>query len=548
MVDLAEAPVMPLAEALNGREVVAVSSEDGHEYIVLADRSGSSNVSIGEIGSSAPSPWTSWIRQEYNVELQGQNGLRIYDKMRRNDGAVRGTLRLVKTPVLSANWFVEPASDSSKDKNIANFVWKNLTDWSSMSWSQFLQESLLMLDFGYYMFEKVFARAEDVPGAKNDPDAKGKIVWKKFAPRHPMDVKEWHYDANGGPSELVMYGPPANATGLQGGVIQSGGVTYGPYGAAGALGRRGAIIGAPSALQSHAGSSMLPYNSSIGLYETVIDISKLLVFSFDKEAGNLEGISLLRTAYKHWYYKDNLYKIDAIQKERHGIGIPIVKLPMNYTEDDKKLADQIGRNLRTNERAHVVLPPAWEIIFAKLEGQPVNALASAQEHDKQIEKNILAPFLDSGSATKAEDQAMFLKGTRFIADIVIDTINRYAIPQLVDYNWSRTGSGYPKLRARRIGEQADWRTMSFAVRNYVGAGIIEPDDVLEKAIRDEMALPPKDPETVRVTKTPQNPGAAGGTNVPGKPAAPKAGPPRQSPTPPSGTGGANTGKDASGGK
>jgi hypothetical protein len=194
-----------------------------------------------------------------------------------------------------------------------------------------------------------------------------------------------------------------------------------------------------------------------------------------------------------------------------------------------------------------VLPPAWEIIFAKLEGQPVNALESAEHHDKQIEKNILAPFLDTASTTKEEDQAMFLKGTRFIADIVIDTINRYAIPQLVDYNWARVGSGYPKLRARRIGEQADWRTMSFAVRNYVGAGIIEPDDELEKAIRDEMALPPKDPETTRITKTPQNPGATA-PGAPGKPTPPKAGPPRQSPTPPVGTPSGNAGRDSSGGK
>lgn len=296
---------------------------------------------------------------------------------------------------------------------------------------------------------------------------------------------------------------------------------------------------------------MLPYGTNFGLEETVIDISKLLVFSFDKEAGNIEGISLLRTAYKHWYYKDNLYKIDAIQKERHGIGIPIVKLPMNFSNDDRKLADQIGRNLRLNERAHVVLPPNWEIIFAKLEGQPVNALESAEHHDKQIEKNILAPFLDAGSPTKLEDQEMFLKGTRFIADIVIDTINMYAIPQLVDYNWSRGINGYPRLRARRIGEQADWRTMSFAVRNYVGAGIIEPDDVLEKSIRDEMGLPPKDEDTNRVQPTPQMPGSAapgGDKNPPQKPAPPRVGPPRQSPTPPVGTPKADAGRDTSGGK
>jgi hypothetical protein len=122
----------------------------------------------------------------------------------------------------------------------------------------------------------------------------------------------------------------------------------------------------------------------------------------------------------------------------------------------------------------------------------------------------------------------------------------------VRYNWARVGSGFPKLKARRIGEQADWRTLSFAVRNYVGAGIIKPDDPLEAAIRDEMGLPPADPATARETATPQNPssggaGAAGDKNAPSAPTPPKAGPPRQaapSANPPKG----NSGNDRSGGK
>jgi hypothetical protein len=287
--------------------------------------------------------------------------------------------------------------------------------------------------------------------------------------------------------------------------------------------------------------------------------NKLLIFSFDKEGGNIEGISVLRSAYKHWYYKDNLYKIDAIQKERHGIGIPVITLPLGFKDADKKLADELGRNLRTNERAHIVLPPSWEISFADLQGNPVNALASAEHHDHQIQLYILAPFLNASVATKPEDQSFFLKGTRFIADVIIDELNKHAIPQLVDYNFPRTTNGYPQLKARRIGEQTDWRTMSFAVRNYVGAGIIIPDDELEKAIRDDMALPPADPSTSRETKTPQMPGnpvpkpadqpTAPGTqpSTPTAPAPPKVGPPRQA-APSANAPRSNSGIDNSGGK
>lgn len=505
MTTLDEAPRVELRDVLQTHDVIGV--EDDYMIVTPKLATPPSAVDMRELGTAMPSPWTSFVRMEYNNELRGINGLRMYDKMRRNDGTVRGTLRLVKTPVLAADWYMKPASDSTIDKNKAKFVWKNLTEWQSTTWPQFLTEALLCMDFGHYMFEKVYARGEDIT---SDPMAKGKIVWKKFGPRHPMDVKEWLFDRNGGPSAVTFY----NAEGvvsMQNGMI----------------------------------SQTVPLQQ-----EFTLPIEKLLLFSFDKEGGNVEGISVLRSAYKHWYYKEGLYKIDAIQKERHGIGVPIIQLPPNFTDADKRLADQLGRNLRTNERAHIVLPPQWEIMFAKLEGQPVNALESAEHHDRQIHANIMAGFLDHATITKEEDQAMFLKGTRFIADVIVGAINRYAIPQLIDYNWARSGSGYPQLIARRIGEQADWRTLSFAVRNYVGAGIIVPDDPLEDELRDEMGLPPRDPSSARVVDTPQNPGSkgetgtdsdpkkekkptkpgepGGETNKPTPPAPPRVGPPRQS--------------------
>ena len=473
----------------------------------LADGGRGGTPSLGELGATSPSPFNSWFRMEHNPKLRGRQGLMEYDKMRRASATVRGTLRLAKTPILSARWFIEPDDpQSARDRNVADFVWKNLTEWMTMSFPQFLWECLLMLDYGYYMFEKVFELGENVT---NDPDAKGKYIWQKLAPRHPLDVMSWHYDAHGGPSYVEMEPLPFDK------------------------------FGEP----------------------TPIPIDKLLVFTYDKEAGDMEGMSLLRSAYMHYYYVNNLYKIDAIQKERHGIGVPIIKLPSNFNDNDRILADQIGRNLRTNEKAHVVLPPNWEIVFAKLEGQHVDALASASHHDLQIQKNILAAFLDKGEGDLPE---AFLKSTRYIADIVTDVLNKYAIPQLVDYNYSRVG--YPRLRARRIGENTDWRTWSFALRNLVGAGILQPDDKLEEHSREEMDLPVKDPSTVRVVATPQARVTMQGTgdpndpntqtptdaNAPGAPQPSRVGAPRQATVSGGaanlrGAGGSNAGRDGSGG-
>jgi hypothetical protein len=477
---------MDLEQLLSDYDVVDVAREPGFQPFIVATPKSSvklagKNVAatamspdVREIGTASPSPFTSWIRAEYNSDLFGLQGLQKYDRMRRSDGTIRGSLRLVKTPVLAARWFIEPASQSKVDKTAAEFVWKNLTELMSISWPQVLTESMLMLDFGYYMFEKVWANRL--------VDGKVRTLLTKLAPRHPMDVREWYYDAHGGPSWVEMEPLTGDITGMP--------------------------IGIP--------------------------IEKLLVFTFDRECGNIEGMSILRSAYQHWYYKSNLYKIDAIQKERHGIGVPVIILPPGFNENDKAAAHELGRNLRTNERAHVVLPPNWKLEFADLNsrGGVVDPINSIQHHDRQIEKNFLATFIEG--TTNEEEQAMFLKATRFIADIVCETFNLYVIPQMVDYNFMR--AGYPKLRARRIGESADWRTLSFAIRNLVGAQAIVPDDKLEETLRDEMDLPPIDPETARKPPTPQ---------APGDPKAPEAGPPKQSP--PSSQPPKNNGTDHSGG-
>jgi hypothetical protein len=442
-----------LRELLEQNVLVEVT-DDG--VILLAEPD------LRELGTASPSPFTTWMRAEYNAELMGINGLRKYDEMRKSDGTVRGTLREVKTPILGARWFVDAASESVRDQNAADFVWWNLQEAMSISWGQIIQECLLMLEFGYYMFEKVWI--EDRWNSKNV------LKIKKLAPRHPTDVVDWYFDKNGGPDYCEMTPPPDD--------------------------QRGDPI--------------------------KIDIDKLLVFSFDKEAGNIEGISLLRSAYPHWYYKTMLYKIDAIQKERHGIGVPVIKLPPNFTSDDRVLAQAIGRNLRTNETAHVVLPPNWELMFAKLEGQPVDALESARHHDLQIQKNIMAPFLDK--AVGADEMFTFHAACRFIADILTDTFNHYLIPQLIGYNFERVGK--PKIRASGIGSKADLRTLSFALRNFVGAKLIEPDLRLETYLRDISDLPPKDEATARrELVTPQAPGGGRQAAVP---TVPVAGAPRQS--------------------
>ena len=433
-------PGMSMTELLEGYDLLEVHDEPGKEFAVVVPKV---KHLTREIGSASPSPFTSFTRSEYNPLLRGLAGLEIYDKMRKSDGVVKGTLRGAKIPVLSTKWYCHPPMRKTYGRNkkkqaneIAEFLWWNLTEGMSISWTQFLSEALLCCDFGYYMFELVWEN--------RIVNGKLRTVLKKLAPRHPMDVKEWVKDVNGGPVGVWMY--VATETG--------------------------------------------------GVDEKFIPIRDLLIFTHDREADNIEGVSVLRSAYKHWYYKEQLYKIDAIQKERHGIGIPVIVLPLGFKPDDKVIADELGRNIRTNEKAHIVLPPGWEISMLKLEGQPVNALESVDVHDEAIRENMLMKFAGKDGTTNEQDLNLYLLGASNISDIVSETINLYLVPRMVKFNWPMW-EDMPKIKCRKIGDENRIRTLTFALRNLAGAGLIMPDDALEAWLRNELDLPEMDIETRR---------------------------------------------------
>jgi hypothetical protein len=427
-----------------------------------------------ELGRTGMSRWSSFAREEYNPELRDRLGLMKYDRMRRSDGSVRASLRVMKSPILGATWFMQPFDETDASRKEAQFMWRALMDFPTYTWIQMMWESLLMLDFGYYMFEKVYDFKE--------VDGERRVIYKKLAPRHPLDVTDWHFDRNGGPKSVDMYDED----------------------------------------------------------EVNIDIKKLAVFTFDGESGDIRGISVLRSAYKHWYFKENLYKIDAIQKERHGIGIPVIKLPPGYSPSDKALAQEMGMNLRTNERAHVILPPNFELMFLKLEGQRVDALASVKHHTEMVFQNVLAQAIYAAAEGDAQSMMdLFYKSVRYIADLVRGVYNKYCVPYLIQANFDH--DRYPELKVRRLGDTAEARTISFALRNLVGSSIVQPDDDLEDWSREIVDAPRRDPKTTRETSAPQAPG--GDQPAPGAPGQPKpspAKPPRQAPA----AGGMQQGKSA----
>ena len=189
-------------------------------------------------------------------------------------------------------------------------------------------------------------------------DGVDRIVWKKFAPRLPKSIQKWEME-NG-------------KSGIQ------------------QLKQSGDIVNIP--------------------------IEKLLIFVNEMEGENGWGTSILRAAYKHWYIKNNFYKIDAIAFERQGLGVPYAKMPENYTEADRAKAETILKNLRAHQQAFIIEPHDYDIGFKDMMAKTLrDPKESIMHHNREIVKGVLATFLelgasDSGSRALSEDQSgLFLQ-------------------------------------------------------------------------------------------------------------------------------------------
>lgn len=365
--------------------------------------------------------------------------------MRRSDAQVHACLLALELPIRSTMWQIVAGSTiqeeneevTEEDIEIQKFVERALFETMDTTWDNLLRQILSMCTFGYSVFEKVW---------KMDGD---KIVYKSLEQRLARTIWKWNREEDGryGVTQMLLMS-----------------------------------------------DEMKPFNVDI-------PADKLLIFTFRREGNNMEGISVLRSSYKHWYIKDTLYKLDAVKHERQAVGIPVITLPATHSDQDEQEAEDILSNLRATEKSFVVLPSnEWKFEFAQMGGaKTVDTEKSIDHHNSQIVKNILAGFLDLGSKSGSggsyalsEDQSsLFLLSLTAIAQQICDVFNREIIPELVDVNFNLAeGQGYPKLAFQKLGE-VKYDELATSLSTLTSAGMLTPDADLEDHVRELYDLPKK---------------------------------------------------------
>jgi hypothetical protein len=233
-----------------------------------------------------------------------------------------------------------------------------------------------------------------------------------------------------------------------------------------------------------------------------IPIDKLVVIVNEKEGDNWWGTSVLRPAYKHWFMKNTMYKIDAIAAERQGLGVPYAKLPENYTEADRSKAEEILKNVRANQQAFILEPHDYEIGFKDMMAKSTRDLnPSIEHHNREIMKSVLAQFLELGSTNKSgsralseDHSALFLQSLETVAQGVADAFNTYAVEELVDLNFNDV-KAYPKLTFTGI-TQVDAAAIATTYQALVTTGGIKIGSKDEQFFREQLSLPERDPDDI----------------------------------------------------
>lgn len=227
-----------------------------------------------------------------------------------------------------------------------------------------------------------------------------------------------------------------------------------------------------------------------------IPIDKLFVLTNDKEGDDITGQSILRAAYKHYKYKDILYRISGIAADRYGVGVPVIGLPDNYGDAEKESANELGENLRSSEKGYFTKPPGFTIEILTPNGNPQGAQIDnlIDHHNRMIMLSTLEQFLGLGGdgvgsfALSQDQSSFFLKHVEDKARYFASQFKTQVIKRLVDLNFGEQ-EWYPELKFSPLGTK-NMKEQAEIINVLVMAGVLDASDpAIKKWIRPTFKLP-----------------------------------------------------------
>lgn len=391
---------------------------------------------------------------EQNPDCTWPNSVRTYGRMIREDARVASVFRAVGLPIRCAQWRIRP---NGARPEIVEHVAKSMglpidgadekkptpRTRGNFSWARHLQQALRYLQYGHSVFEIVYGEPVD-----------GLFPLRKLAPRPQSSIAYWNVDRDGGLISIQQW-------------------------PAGTFGSPGMVVMAPTSMGDP------------------IPVDRLVVYSHDMDPGVWVGNSLLRPAYKHWIWKDELMRIEAAAARRHGIGVPVITANDQESDDQERIDElrDIASAYRGGESAGLALTSGETFVIAAPTGTPMDPRRAIEYHDHAMALVVLAHFLNlegkGGSYALADVQAgTFDQSVQTVAEDIRDITQAFVVEDIVNRNWGADEPA-PKLMFDKIGQEL----IAAALQMLVNAKLLTPDTALEEFLRARAGLPAPDPET-----------------------------------------------------
>ena len=412
-----------------------------------------------EIGRVGQRRYGGIFYEEFLSELRGRKGAEVFTEMSNNDETIGAILFAIEMLVRQASWNVEPGGSTAKDREAAEFV-KSCMDDMQQTWIDTISEILSFLTYGWSFHEIVYKRRmgrtkDNRTSSKYDD---GLIGWMKLPIRSQETLYQWEYDDQDNLIGMTQMPPP-----------------------------------------------------DFGLI--TIPMNKAMLFRTRSRKDNPEGRSILRTAYRSWYFKRRIQEIEGIGIERDLAGLPVITTPEGmdiWDKDDEDMnairtgLEAMVKNIRRDSTEGLVLPFGYTFELTSTGGsRQFDTNSIIARYDTKISQTVLADFIQLGhesvgSFSLSSDKTnLFSMAICAFLDIICQTFNSQGIPALIDINGDHFAgvTDYPRLTHGDI-EDVDLATVATFIKDMTSIGVIIPDESLEDYVRQLGKLPKRTTDTV----------------------------------------------------
>ena len=393
---------------------------------------------LGEIGFDNSNLYSAGDFQKYDPDsLRVNKGYDVYEKMMLDD-QVKAVLEFKKHAIASRSWRFDVASEFDEElgKEVENEEQKKIANFFETmvdeikdSWSDNLLTILSALEYGYSICEKNYK-----PIQFND-----KTYWGI------RDIKLRPYETFDGGITIDQHGNIKSIEQIAGGE-----------------------------------SAELPQD-------------KIIHFVHQKTKDSHYGESDLKAAYRSWWAKDVIIKLENLYLERLAGGFLYAEVDGNLTTEQKATVKALINNV--SGKMGAMLPKKVQLkLFPAVQTEAFIKAIALQ--DKAIAKSVLVPNLlglteqgNTGSYAQSEvHKEMFFFIILTIAKRLEEALNEQIFKQLALWNFNT--DKFPRFKFDDLSnEQKELLTKNWA--DLVSKGAVTKSDSDEQHVRNLMNFPDK---------------------------------------------------------